>query len=120
MYGRSYDNAEKGAVIKMKSAIERIIDNDRKARECVAAAERHRGESADALAQKRAQIETEIEAEIAESAKNARERSEKKSDEIIASHRKDAEDISRRMEELYQSKKSEWIETYTSRVTEGE
>lgn len=104
----------------MKSAIERIIDNDRKARECVAAAERHRVESADALAEKRAEIEAQIEAEIADAAKNAKERSEKKSDEIIASHRKDAEDISRRMEELYQSKKSEWIETYTRRITEGE
>lgn len=103
----------------MQSAIERIINNDRKARECVAAAERHRKESADALAQKKAEIESAVRAELATSAKTAKERSEKKSDGIIAEHRRNAEDISRRMDELCAEKMDEWVETYTRRIIEG-
>lgn len=103
----------------MQSPIERIINNDRKARETVAAAEQHRSESAAELTRRKAEIRAEVEAEVAEAAKNARERSEKKSDEHIARYRNEAEEISGRMDALYAAKKDEWVETYTRRIIEG-
>lgn len=104
----------------MQSPVERIINNDRKAREAVAAAEQYRKDSAGTLAERKAEIRAEVEAELAEAAKSAMERSEKKSDELIAGLRRDADETARRMDALYAEKKDEWVDTYTRRIIEGE
>ena len=104
----------------MQSPVERIINNDRKAREVVAGAEQYRADSAGVLAQRKAEARAEIEAELAEAARSAMERSEKKSDELIAAYRKEADEVARRMDDLYGAKKDEWVETYTRRIIEGE
>ena len=104
----------------MQSAIERIINNDRAARERVAAAEQYRRDAAEALAAKKAEADAEMEAELSASAKSAKERSEKKSDGIIAEHRRYADEVIRRMDELCDEKMDEWVETYTRRIIEGE
>ncbi len=103
----------------MQSPIERIINNDRKARETVEAAQRRRKESVDALALKKAELEAEVRAEVAEAAKSAKEYSEKESDRLTEEYRRNAEEISRRMDALYAEKKDEWVEIYTRRVIEG-
>lgn len=103
----------------MQSPIERIINNDRKARETVAAAEQYRSESAAELTRRKAEARAEVESEVAEAAKSAKERSEKITDEHIAEFRRNAGEIGSRMDALYAAKKDEWAETYTRRIIEG-
>lgn len=103
----------------MQSSIERIINNDRKAREVVAAAERYRKKSAEDLASKKVQIEKEIKEEISGAADNAKKRFERETVRLAEEKRRNAEKIAQRMDELYLAKKDEWVETYTNRIIKG-
>lgn len=102
----------------MNSAIERIINNDRKARDAVASAERYRKAASDELLRKKAKIEADVKAEVAAAVKEAKDTSEKESERKIAEYRRSAEDISCRMDALCSEKMDEWVETYTRRVIE--
>ena len=103
----------------MNSAIERIIKNDRKARDAVAAAERYRREAADLLAENKALAEKEIRENLSRDIKEAKERSERKSNRKTEEYRKNAGAVCTCMEVLYKEKKTEWIELYTNRIING-
>ncbi len=105
--------------IMQSSAIERIIGNDRKAREAVAAAKKHQKETAEKIALKKAELEAEMKGELADMAKAAMESSKRKNNRLTEEYRKNAGMICTAMETLYKEKKAEWIETYTSRIING-
>ncbi|MBE6708807.1 MAG: hypothetical protein E7578_06155 [Ruminococcaceae bacterium] len=102
------------------SAIERIIENDRKAREVVAAAEKHRKDTAANIAQKKAEMEEALKKELSDSSKKALEQSEKLGISQTEEYRKNAGMICTAMEALYKNKKSEWVDTYTERIIKSE
>ncbi len=104
----------------MNSVIERIINNDRKAREAVEAAQRYRKEASAELAYKKAEIDAAVKEEIKESAKNAMEHSERESIRKTEEYRHIAEEITERMNKLYAERKSEWVDTYTGRIINRE
>lgn len=103
----------------MNSSIERIINNDRKAREAVAAAEQYRRKSAEAIAKEKAELERKASEGLATNSKNAMERFEKEAIRNAEEKRKKAEETAARMDALYSEKRSEWIDTYTKRIIGG-
>ncbi len=102
------------------SAIERIIENDRKARESVAAAEKHRRDTATMVAQKKAEMEEALKKELSDASKQAMEQSEKRGSLQTEEYRRNAGMICTAMEALYKNKKDEWIKNYTDRIIGGE
>ena len=105
----------------MQSAeIQRIIENDRKAREAVAAAEKHRRDTAAVISQKKAAMEEALKKELADASKQALEQSEKQGNSRTEEYRKNAGMVCTAMETLYKSKKDEWVETYTDRIINGD
>lgn len=99
--------------------IERIIENDRKAREAVAAAEKHRKDTAEMVAQKKSEMESGMRDELKNAAAAAVETSEEKNSRLTEEYRKNAGMICSAMEELYREKKSAWVDTYVERITKG-
>lgn len=100
----------------MQSSIERIIDNDRKAREVVAAAEQYRKTSAEKLAAAKAELAEKVQGELAGSIEGAKKRSERETIQHAEEARRNADELLRRMEKLYSEKKNEWVEDYTARI----
>ena len=100
--------------------IQRIIENDRKAREAVAAAEKHRRDTAAMVAQKKAEMEETLKKELSDASKQAMEQSEKMGNRQTEEYRRNAGMICTAMETLYKNKKDEWVDTYTDRIIKGE
>lgn len=103
----------------MQSSIERIIDNDRKAREAVAAAEQYRKASAEKLAVAKAELAEKVQGELAGSIEGAKKRSEREAVQLAEEARRNADELLRRMEKLYSEKKNDWIKDYTNRIISG-
>lgn len=102
------------------SAIERIIGNDRKARETVAAAKRHQKKTSEEVALKKAKLEAEAKAELEALANDARESTRREISHRTEEYKKNAGRICTAMEKLYREKKDEWIHKYTTRIIQGE
>lgn len=102
------------------SEIQRIIENDRKAREIVAAAEKHRRDTAAMVSQKKAEMEEALKKELSATSKQAMEQSEKQGNRQTEEYRKNAGMVCTAMETLYKDKKNEWVESYTNRIIKGE
>lgn len=103
----------------MQSSIERIIANDRKARDAVARAEDHRRRSSDELAEKKARIAADIEEKTARHSAAVSERLKNAGTRDTEAREARAAEVCRKMNELYAEKKTEWIEKYTSEIING-
>ena len=100
----------------MQSSIDLIIANDRKARDAVARAESFRRSSAEELARKKAEVLRNVEKEAEEKSLAARRRLESAGTRDTEKREAHAREVCRKMDELYASKKAEWIEKYTAEI----
>ena len=100
----------------MESSIERIIANDRRAREAAGKAELQRRKASEELSEKKEAIRRRLEEEMNAGAEKARKRSERERVAETEKSRVRADSIRSGMDALFDEKRSEWIRTYTEMV----